>query len=446
MSGFHPVLSFNRMRSIPGAGRDIAAISFMVVATIVAVVFIMLHLSSGLPWTSYKIVKVEFTQVPGVNPGADSPVTMAGVDVGTITDSQLSDHDTAILTLKLQGHPNVYTNARAVLRPKNPLNEMSVELNPGGPPAGLLPDGAVIPASQTSRPIQADEVLDHLDSRSQAALTDLLVQSDVALARAPQNWAPGLTATTNTITALRPVVEALRTRREKISQLVTAMSEISAALGQDTDRTAQLADSTQSTLGALSANDTELRSSLAQLPGLSDGLRAALTNTQHLTKQLNPTLDDLHRASNELPHALHRLKELTGPLGDTVDAARPMIHAARPVIADLRPFVHDANDSLNDIRPVTRDFPKNTHLIVSYLNEIAAFMYNTQSVFGHGDANGGIINGHLVVPPGGDTVYQHNVFVPDPKKVNPHQGSTGPLGDNKDVGPHGAIGKLVGGN
>jgi phospholipid/cholesterol/gamma-HCH transport system substrate-binding protein len=397
-----------------------------------------------LPFASSEKVRVEFAQVPGVNPAAASPVTMAGVDVGTITDAEVTDHGTAVLTLKLDGHPTIYTNAHAVLRPKNPLNEMSVELNAGGPPAGPLAPDAVIPVSQTERPIQADEALQHLDSRSQAALTDLLVQSDVALAKAPQDFAPGLNETTNTVTALRPVVEALRTRREKISQLVTAISQIATALGQNTDRTARLADSTQATLGVLATNDAALRDSLAQLPGLSGSLRAALTNTQDMTKELNPTLDDLNRASEDLPHALHRVRELTGPLRDTVDAAGPMVHAARPVIRDLRPLVHDAEQSLDDIRPVTRDFRKNTNLIVHYLTEVTAFMYNTQSVFATGDANGGVIRGHVIIPPGGGVFYQHNVFVPDQKKINPRQGATGPGRALQGVGTNGAA-DFVGG-
>jgi phospholipid/cholesterol/gamma-HCH transport system substrate-binding protein len=324
---------------------------------------------------------------------------------------------------------------------------MSVEINPGGPPAGLLAEGAVIPVSQTERPIQADEALAHLDSRSQAALTDLLTQSDVALARAPQNFAPGVDAATNTLTALRPVVEALQTRRQRISQLVTALSQIAGALGQNTDRTAQLADSSQATLGVLAHNDAALRSSLAQLPGLSGSLRAALTTTQDLTKQLNPTLDDLNRASDDLPKALKRLRKLTGPLNDTVDAARPAIHAARPVVADLRPFVRDADYSLRDIRPVTRDFPTNTNIIDHYLTEIAVFMYNTQGVFGSGDANGGIIRGHLVLPPAGGVIYQHNGFDPTKKQVNPRAGSTGPLSKAaKPIGPHSGVANLLGGH
>jgi phospholipid/cholesterol/gamma-HCH transport system substrate-binding protein len=398
-------------------GRDALAIGFMLVAAGVTAVAIMYNLSSGVPWRQHEGFQFEFAATPGVNADAGSPVTMAGVDVGTVTASEATDHGTAILSLDITGDPKIYANARAVLRPKNPLNEMSVEVNPGGPPARAIGPDDVIPASQTSRPIQADEVLQQLDSRSQAALTDLLAQSDVALARAPQDLPSGLNATTATAVSLRPVVDALRTRRQKISDLVSSLSQIAGALGQNTDRTAQLADGTQHTLAALASNDQNVRATLAQLPGLSDNLRDALTKTQDLTKQLNPTLDDLNRASEDLPDALDRLKKTTGPLGDVVDAAGPVVDKARPVVSDLRPLADNVDDALDDFLPVTHDLQLNTKIITAYLTELRAFMYNTKSVFANGDADGTIIRGHVIVPPGGFVIPQR-AFVPD-KKTNP---------------------------
>jgi phospholipid/cholesterol/gamma-HCH transport system substrate-binding protein len=419
MSRFRPVERMKQAWSVPGMGRDTAAIAFMLVAACITAFVIMSSLSTGLPWETHRTVRIEFAAVPGVNPNAGSPVTMAGVDVGTIVGARPTDHGTAVLELRFNNKPVIYSNARAVLRPKNPLNEMSVEVNPGGPPGQPIGDDDVIPASQTSRPVQADEVLQHLDSRAQAALTDLLSQTDVALARAPQDLPAGLNATSDTVVALRPVVTALDTRRQKISELVTAMAQISSALGDNTDRTVRLADSMQTTLGTLATNDGSLRNSLAQLPGLSDSLRDALTKTQHLTRELNPTLDDLDRASEKLPKALHRLRKTAGPLRDTVDAARDAVDRARPVVSDLRPLANDVDRSLDHFLPVTDHLRLNTHLIVSYLTEIRAFMYNTKSVFSNGDASGTQIRAHVVVPPGFGFVPQHSGFVPD-KSINPY--------------------------
>jgi phospholipid/cholesterol/gamma-HCH transport system substrate-binding protein len=387
-----------RLRTVPGLRRDVTALAVLIVVGLVSTMFIKSYLGGSAPWADHTIVRAEFAQVPGLNPKSQNSVTMAGVKVGTVTASTATAKGTAILTLDIDGHHPVYRDARAVLRPKNPLNEMQVELNPGTSAGKPLPTDGLIPLSQTERPVQADEILSHLDERSQVAMTDLLLESDVALARAPENLPKGLAATTDTLNAAQPVVKALQTRRAKIAQLVSALSDISSATGKNDARITHLAASTQKTLAVLAGGDAALRASLSQLPGLTSEVRKALTSTQSLTTQLDPTLDNLKKASVQLPPALKRFQSTAGNLGKTVKAARPVLDKARPVIADLRPTVADVNTSLGSIGQVTNQLDGDTQTVMTYLTDIRAFIYNTSSVFGAGDANGGIIRGHLIVP------------------------------------------------
>jgi phospholipid/cholesterol/gamma-HCH transport system substrate-binding protein len=426
-------LQWERIRTVPGLGRDVGALTFLIVVGVVAAVVIQSQLSPLLPWSDHEVIHAEFSAAPAVNPQAETSVTIAGVKVGKITEANLSNHGTAILSLDLTGHPQIYDNARMVLRPKNILNEISVEINPGGPPGHLLREGEVIPAAQTERPIQADEVLHHLDTKAQQGLHDMLAESDVALARAPEQLPGGLNAATATTVHLQPVVQALQTRREKIGELVSALSQISGAVGQDNARTTQLADSTQQTLDALASNDAALRLSLQQLPGVSDQLRNALSGTQRLTKQLNPTLDDLDAASDDLPKALDKLQDTTDNLSDVVDSAGPALDRAKPVVHDLRPFVSDANPALSDLVPTTKLLQRDTGLLTSYLLQFRAFFYNTKSVFGAGDSQGSIIRAQVVFPPGTGEGFLSpkgpNGYFPTPDETGTQNGQT-----NRGVG------------
>lgn len=387
-----------RLKTVPGLGRDVSALAVLMVLGVIAAVIIKSYLGGTAPWSEETVVKAEFAQVPGLNPKSQNSVTIAGVKVGAVTAAEATDRGTAVVTMTLDGEYDVFENARAVLRPKNPLNEMQVELNPGTKSSGQLSEDSIIPITQTERPVQADEILDHLDERSQLALTDLLLESDVALARAPQNLADGLGATTDTLSTLEPVVKAMQTRRTKIAELVTALGDISAAVGQNDERVTRLATATQQTLSVLAESDGALRASLEQLPGLTGQLRKALTSTQRLTTQLDPTLDNLNAASDALPPALNRFESTVANLGKTIDAARPVLDKARPVIADLRPTVANLSTSLRSFGLVTSRLDQDTRTVMSYLTDIKAFVYNTSSVFGAGDAQGGIIRGHLIVP------------------------------------------------
>lgn len=394
--------TIERLRTVPGLGRDVSAFAVMIVLGLLAAFLIKAQLGGSVPWADQTTVRAEFAEVPGLNPSSQNSVTIAGVKVGSVTDTEATDRGTAIVTMVLDGDYAIHGDARAVLRPKNALNEMQLELNPGSDKAAALGKDDVIPVEQTDRPVQADEVLAELDHRSQLALTDLLVESDVALARAPKTLPDGLEATSDTLTTLRPVVEELGKRRKKIATLVTALSRISTAVGENDKRITRLADATSQTLSTLASSDEQLRASLSNLPGFTKELRSALRSTQKLTAQLDPTLDGLHAASDELPGTLRRFQSTVGNLDKTIRAARPVLDKAVPVIADLRPLVSNVRSSLGPISDATGRLGQDTKTVMTYLTAIKAFVYNTSSVFGAGDANGSIIRGHLMVPlPGG---------------------------------------------
>lgn len=404
--------TWSRIRTVPGLGRDVAALAALLAAFVAAVVGIESYLGSTYPWEAEFTFSAEFEEVPALNPASSHYVTVAGVSVGEITGAEATENGTAVVGMSIRQAEfdgPIYNDATAVLRAETVLNEMYIEINPGTPGAGEMAEGGTIPIERTERPIQADEVLGHLDERTRQAVADLLVEADVALARAPELLPGGLRATDETLVGLQPVMEALQTRREKIATLVTSLSDVAATVGDDQDRAVRLADSLQTSLAVLAENDDALRATLAELPGLSTELRNALTGTQRLTEQLDPTLDDLNAASEELPEAFARLGDTAEELGEVVDAAGPFLTEARPVVAGLRPLTSDLDASLDDLLPVTDVLDRDTQIVQDYLTPIRAFTYNTSSVFGTRDGQGGIIRGHFVaalpdnqVLPGGE--------------------------------------------
>lgn len=392
-----------RVRTVPGLARDVTTLVVAVAVTVGLSGFILSQMNFAPPWGNQFKFSVELANAPAVNPNTTNAVTIAGVEVGKLADWTVAPNGNARLSLEIKPGHAIYSNAHAVLRPVSPLNEMYIEVDPGGPPAKPLPRNGVIPATQTRHPIQVDDVLKHLDARQQEALRGMLESADVALARAPSELPGGLRATDDTLVTLQPVVQALEMRRNNIKRLVTALAGISQAVGANHGRLVSLLDSTQQTLGVLARNDGALRNSLKQLPGLNGQLTNAFRGTQGLTKELDPTLTNLTRASDKLPTSLNRLTALAPKIGHTVDAARPFVEKARPVTADLRPFVRDLDVALDDTLPITTNLDRDTRILVPYLNDIQAFIYNTRSVYSVKDGRGNIIRGHAVVrlPDGG---------------------------------------------
>lgn len=390
--------TWERIRTIPGLGRNLVTVMVLIVLGLVATSTILGNQRFIPPWEDRYVFSADFASAPGVNPGQQPKVRIAGVEVGQVTESTVTESGNARLRISFEPGHDVYRNAHMVLRPTNPLNEMYIEVDPGEPPAAKLKPGELIPVSQTSRPVQPDEVLNHLDGRARSAVSNLLAASDVALASAPENLPQGLNAAHATMTGLRPVLEGLQQRRSNIARLVTALSKISTAVGHNDSRLTGLMNATEQTLSALSERSGDLEAALGELPGAADALRRSMDGIGGLTAQLDPTLDNVKAASERLPATLREVGTVVDELGRTVDTARPVVDAAGPVIKDLRPLVGNVHDALGDLQPLSRNLVPDTEVLVSYLNHVQAFIYNTNGAFSLSDANGGFIRGHVAVP------------------------------------------------
>jgi phospholipid/cholesterol/gamma-HCH transport system substrate-binding protein len=380
-----------RVRTEPGlAGNTVVVVALIVLAGAVGGI-ILGSQRMVPPWSDRLVVSADFPAAPGISPGNGQEVRIAGVNVGDIVGAQVGPNGIARLTLSLEPGHQLYRNATLVLRPKSPLNEMYVTINPGAPPAAQLSSGYEFPVTSTERPVEVDEVLDHLDDNARAMLTSLLAESDVALASAPANLPAGLEATRRVGNDLKPVAEQLAVRRELIRRMISALGQIAQAVGGDDQRLRTLAAGLQTTLHSLGGHQPQIDQTLAQLPGLIASLHRSTAAVQDLSGQLDPTLHDLTRASDQLPDALRRLQGTVGKLDDTVHAARPFMRELRPVVADLRPFVGDLNTALPELHDSTRRLDPLTNALLPYLPDVGAFTVQTRSLVSTTDANGGVL-------------------------------------------------------
>ena len=391
--------TWKRIRATHRLGRDLAVLATLVVLGSGAGAYILAHQRVVWPWEHRVPYRADFVEAPGISPGNGQEVRIAGVRVGDVSRAEITPDGRARLTLSLQKrYGAVFDNARAYLRPKSPLNDMYVLLDPGGPPARRLRPGAVIPVAQTARPIQVDEVLTHLDERSRQALGVLLAESDVAMTRADA-LPGGLKATDSMLVNMRPVVEALRTRRALIARITTALSDIATAAGEDDIRLARLLASARTTLETLSARDADLDATLAQLPDFNDQLRRSSQAVAALGAELDPALDGVKAASDRLPAALAGLTAVVDHLDGTIDRLRPVVDGAGSLLGDLRPLAESGRAALSDTVAWTPRLDPTTANLVRHLPDVGAFFEHGVSETGLEDANGPILRGLVIMGP-----------------------------------------------
>jgi phospholipid/cholesterol/gamma-HCH transport system substrate-binding protein len=392
--------ALDRVKREPGLKKNVAALVLLVLLAGVSGVIILGNERVGFPWERAKFVfYATFDRTPGVSPGHGQEVRIAGVPVGEIDNAGVDSAGKAVLKLSIDSKYPVYDNANLVMRPKSPLNEMYVEISPGGPPGHRLSSGATLPVTHSQSPVEIDQALDHLDGNAREALSTLLAESDTALANAPSTLPGGLSASDVLVKRLTPVLTAINTRRANLQRLVTSLAEIASAVGGDDSTLSHLASSLQTTLDAMGSGSSALNSSLALLPNLLSQLKSATDAVSTLSAQLNPTLSNLKTASGSLPTALRKVTDTLDQVKETVAHAAPVIKIGVPVVQDLRPLVGDVAAALPDLTDLTVRADPVTAMLVKYLPDAGAFVLNTRSMTSLTDASGGILRGMLVIQP-----------------------------------------------
>ena len=88
---------------------------------------------------SYYTVRAPFATAAAVTPGQGQAVTIAGVQVGQVGGVSLQD-GRAIVTMNIyKKYPPIYNDATVLLRPRTPLKDMYLALDPGTRSAGAVP-------------------------------------------------------------------------------------------------------------------------------------------------------------------------------------------------------------------------------------------------------------------------------------------------------------------
>ncbi|HWC28174.1 MAG TPA: MlaD family protein [Solirubrobacteraceae bacterium] len=305
--------------------RDRGPSAFAVgVAVIVAVVVATyLGFAKDVPLVNepYEI-KAAFRDTSGINEG--SPVRIAGVDVGEVTNvahtSPGASSATVTLAIHDEGRP-IYADATAKIRPRIFLEgNFFVELVPGTAHAGELDDGATLSVRRTANPVQFDQVLSALKSDTRNDLREVFTEVGKAHAaggaRAFNESLPYQPAAYKFIAIVSEAL--LGTRPRDLSDFVGDTGAVARAVNEPRRLGALVADF-NATAAALAARERALAAAVGELPRT---LRAA-----------TPALDALTAAFPDVRRFARGARPGIRSLGPTVDATLPLVRQLRGLVA-----------------------------------------------------------------------------------------------------------------
>ena len=150
-------------RAIAVHRQDFAAIVVLVALAVVVVAYILGHQPSFTLGKSYYTVQAEFSTGAAVTAGQGQSVDIAGVQVGQVGAVRL-DGGRAVVSMNIfKQYRPIYRDATVLLRPRTPLKDMYLALDPGTQAAGAIPNGGTLPVANTSPDINVEEILSSLD-------------------------------------------------------------------------------------------------------------------------------------------------------------------------------------------------------------------------------------------------------------------------------------------
>jgi ABC-type transporter Mla subunit MlaD len=315
--------------------------SFFAVGVLTAIVLVILSYFAfvkELPFGSQYEVTATFENAATLR--ATSPVRIAGVNVGEVTDISL-DGEVADVTFTVEedGLP-LHSDSQVTIRPRLFLEgNFFLDLKPGSPSAQELSDDGVIPVTATSTAVQLDQVLTALQGDEREALGRLLEGYGTALTHEPSaaedvgqdpavhgesaaealNDAFEYGGEAGRDSAI--VADALLGREQHdLSALIEAQRRIFEALNSREGTLAELISNLNTTMGALAAEQSNLATTISLLPPTLD---VAL-----------PTLIDLNASLPVLRTFAREARPGIEQLPATIEAAFPWLDQAEPLLGD----------------------------------------------------------------------------------------------------------------
>jgi phospholipid/cholesterol/gamma-HCH transport system substrate-binding protein len=384
----------------------IVAIAGLIVLSLAIAFYILRNEGLALPFDNNYTVQAQFANAQALSPGQGEPVTVAGVKVGVITNVALKN-GVALVGMSMDKNllPAVYENATALIRPRTGLQDMTIDLDPGSPPAPKLGGNVVLPVSRTVPEINVDEVLALLDTDTRAWFETLLSAGGHALGNTGVALRTVLKASAPTLAETREVSAAIAARRADLRQAIGNLRLLTDALAQQQSSIGQFVDAGSTTFQTLGAEDHAIQAGLQQLPPTLTQADQTLVALRPFAQAAAPAFTSLLPAARRLPSTLNSLDPLFLQGAPALNALAKVSVSSRPLVRALPPtFNHlvTATPSLTTSFSVLR-FVANELLYVpglpehSFLFWLAWFAHNANSFLGNQDANGAFWRGELIV-------------------------------------------------
>ena len=289
-------------------------------------VFLAYTANNGLPFVPTKELKVDFAN--GANIVVGNDVREGGFRIGLVSGVapiRLPDGRAgAELTLQLsQSNGDVPVDSTASIRPLSVLGSKYVDLHKGTS-SNLIADGGTLPVSQTTVPVQFEDIFQTFNPRTRQAIQSNLVGIGNTLAGRGSDLNDTIASLPELLGHLAPVAAYLSNPTTQLTRFLRSLNAFMGTVAPVAPVASQLFTDAATTFEAISRDPAALEASIAESPStLAVGTDSLIT--------LQPFLVDLTALGQQLTPATAQLQAALPVLNPAIAAGTKTL-ARTPIL------------------------------------------------------------------------------------------------------------------
>jgi ABC-type transporter Mla subunit MlaD len=323
-----PVQIGRTLRGFAAPKRTVGRVPFgrtvIVLELIAALIFLGYTLTKKeirLPGsaTAYQ-VQVAFQDAQGLDRLDDPGAAVAGAVLGRVTETRYEGgRAVATVTLDPEVRGRLFADASAELRPASAIQNLIVNIDPGTPSAGPLPDGALIPSGRTSGFVSIDQLTSVFDADTRAYTQILVGEAERGLHGRAADLRGALRKLGELSDTAIPISRSLATRRRLLAELVDNLDTVMTTLGRRDVQLGNAVAAGSDTLAVTAGREAELARATRELAPTLAAADRSLSSAADLADVLVPALDRIIPVSGDLAGAMRKLRGLLPDARGLVD-------------------------------------------------------------------------------------------------------------------------------
>jgi virulence factor Mce-like protein len=372
----------------PSVGR-IAAMVIFALSCFGLLTFLWISFGGSVPLKpkEYQLT-INFPEATTLAEAAD--VRIAGVTVGKVRSKNLDkslNRTRVVLKIDPKYAP-IPKDTKAILRQKTLLGETFVELSPGNPASGKLPDGGTLANGQVEKTVELDEILRIFDPSTKKAFQNWVQESAKTISgTAPKDLNNALGNLAGFAQDGAGVLQVLDRQSTAVRQLIKNTGVVFGALNERKGQLRQLIVNSDRTFSALQSEQNALADTFQVFPTFLDESKVTLARLENFSRNTDPLVNDLKPVADDLGPTVRDLGALAPDL-ETFFRRLP------PVIKDSNTDLPAAATYIRGARPVF----KGLHVFLPQLNPILSYWNFDQDRIAHFISANGVADHYNVAP------------------------------------------------